>query len=229
MTVHELVLLDCFPPFLTLQVTCSKGTYIRVLGEDIGGSRMRCASEISPAGQGSGLLTLASRRDAGRTGKDGGKRVTAIRPRVLEPVDYLLSSFPSVRLDATQTNRFRNGQRLSAVREAIDVSAGPGRRRVYAAESGVFLGTAQLRSDGVLAPERLVSLGPGFFRTLNVSGKKRAIRLSGRQLAAGASASRFISVLCEAGKQTRAKITSYPFFQFLEFLCLKPNALTQRR
>ena len=60
-TVHELVLLDCFPPFLTLQVTCSKGTYIRVLG----------ASEISPPDKGRDA-DAGFRRDAGRTGKDGG-------------------------------------------------------------------------------------------------------------------------------------------------------------
>lgn len=156
-TVHELVLLDCFPPFFTLQVTCSKGTYIRVLGEDIGRA-LGCGAHLKSLRRTRvGTLTLAS-----AVTLDGLARMAETGDghpaRVLEPVDYLLSSFPSVRLDATQTNRFRNGQRLSAVREAIDVSAGPGRRRVYAAESGVFLGTAQLRSDGVLAPERLVSL-----------------------------------------------------------------------
>ncbi len=156
-TVHELVLLDCFPPFLTLQVTCSKGTYIRVLGEDIGRA-LGCGAHLKSLRRTRvGTLTLDS-----AVTLDGLARMAETGDghpaRVLEPVVYLLSSFPSVRLDATQTNRFRNGQRLSAVREAIDVSAGPGRRRVYAAESGVFLGTAQLRSDGVLAPERLVSL-----------------------------------------------------------------------
>ncbi|MGB7480871.1 MAG: tRNA pseudouridine(55) synthase TruB, partial [Burkholderiaceae bacterium] len=44
-TIHRLECLDYRPPFLTLRVSCSKGTYIRVLGEDIGaalGFRSRC-------------------------------------------------------------------------------------------------------------------------------------------------------------------------------------------
>src|SRR5436190_18744999 len=35
-TIHELTLLSWEAPFLRLLVRCSKGTYIRVLGEDIG-------------------------------------------------------------------------------------------------------------------------------------------------------------------------------------------------
>ncbi|MGA0506684.1 tRNA pseudouridine(55) synthase TruB, partial [Escherichia coli] len=35
-TIYELKLIDFDAESLTLDVTCSKGTYIRVLGEDIG-------------------------------------------------------------------------------------------------------------------------------------------------------------------------------------------------
>lgn len=156
-TVHELVLLDCVPPRLTLRVTCSKGTYIRVLGEDIG-KAFGCGAHLESLRRTRvGTLTLDSAVTLDGLEKTA-EAVDGRQAGMLEPVDYLLSSFPSVRLDATQASRFRNGQRLSAVREGIDISAGPGRRRVYAVENGVFLGTAQLRSDGVLAPERLVSL-----------------------------------------------------------------------
>lgn len=155
-TIHELVLLDYSAPRLTLRVTCSKGTYIRVLGEDIG-AVLGCGAHLESLRRTRvGTLTL----DAAVT-LEHLKKAEEIQENspvaVLEPVDYLLSSFPVVRLDAVQAGRFRNGQRLSAIREAIDISAGPGRRRVYAAENSIFLGTAQLRSDGVLAPERLVS------------------------------------------------------------------------
>ncbi len=156
-TISELTLLDWTSPFLTLRVTCSKGTYIRVLGEDIGKAlgcgahlkalrRIRVGSLEIEKAVSLADLEVAKSEEAG------------VRQECLEPVDYLLSSFPAVSLNATLTRRFLNGQRLSLVKEGIRLSVKPGRCRIYAAENGVFMGTAQLRNDGVLAPERLVSL-----------------------------------------------------------------------
>ncbi len=45
MTIHELELLAYEAPFLSLRVTCSKGTYIRVLGEDIGAA-LGCGAHL---------------------------------------------------------------------------------------------------------------------------------------------------------------------------------------
>ena len=156
-TIHELVLLDYATPRLRLRVTCSKGTYIRVLGEDIG-EALGCGAHLESLrrtrvgtleiGQAICLDDLESRFADVQT--------PAELP--LEPVDFLLSSFPAVMLDTVLAKRFANGQRLSVVKERIATSAEPGRRRVYDAVQSVFLGTAQLRSDGILAPERLVSL-----------------------------------------------------------------------
>lgn len=156
-TVHELVLLDCTLPYLTLRVKCSKGTYIRVLGEDIG-KAVGCGAHLQSLRRTEvGVLTLDSavtlenlEQSAQRMGND--------LSDALEPVDYLLSSLPAIALSPVLANRFRNGQRLSVFRENIETSPIPGHRRIYAAETGVFLGTAKLRPDGILAPERLVSL-----------------------------------------------------------------------
>ena len=155
-TIHELTLLDYSAPFLTLRVTCSKGTYIRVLGEDIG-KALGCGAHLKtlrrtrvgpltlePAVLLSGLEEMA-------------EEIAGAGFKALEPVDYLLSSFPSVVLNASLAKRFLNGQRLSVVRENIEGAGAAGRCRIYA-ENGVFMGTAQVRPDGILAPERLVSL-----------------------------------------------------------------------
>ncbi len=156
-TIHELALLDYTAPRLRLRVTCSKGTYIRVLGEDIGVA-LGCGAHLESLrrtrvgtleiGQSISLDDLESRFADGQAPSE----------LPLEPADFLLSSFPAVMLDAALAGRFVNGQRLSVVKEQIATSAKPGRRRVYDAARGVFLGTAQLRGDGILAPERLVSL-----------------------------------------------------------------------
>lgn len=45
-TIFELRLLNWTSPFLTLRVTCSKGTYIRVLGEDIGNA-LGCGAHLN--------------------------------------------------------------------------------------------------------------------------------------------------------------------------------------
>ncbi len=157
-TIHRLALVEFSSPFLTLAVTCSKGTYIRVLGEDIG-----CA-----LGCGAHLKALR-RIGVGTLGLDSAVSLDDLEERMklsddpvvcaqLKPVDYLLSSFPAVTLEASLTKRFLNGQRLASVKERIDLPVSSGRCRVYAAENGLFLGTASVCADGVVAPERLVSL-----------------------------------------------------------------------
>jgi tRNA pseudouridine55 synthase len=45
-TIHGLSLIDYSAPFLKILVTCSKGTYVRVLGEDIGAA-LGCGAHLS--------------------------------------------------------------------------------------------------------------------------------------------------------------------------------------
>ncbi len=156
-TISELTLLEWSSPFLTLKVTCSKGTYIRVLGEDIGnalgcGAHLKALRRIRVGSL--GIEKAVSLKDL----ETGMLEETGAKHERLEPVDFLLSSFPELSLNAVLTKRFLNGQRLSLAKEGIQLSTDSGRFRIYAAENGVFMGTAQLRADGVLAPERLVSL-----------------------------------------------------------------------
>ena len=73
----------------------------------------------------------------------------------LQPVDALLSTFPSVQLDPEATRRFLHGQRLRLADLSIDEDVLQATRtRVYASE-GKLLGVARV-GEGVLAPERLV-------------------------------------------------------------------------
>ena len=156
-SILELTLLDWTSPFLTLRVKCSKGTYIRVLGEDIGnalgcGAHLRALRRVQVGSL--GIEKAISLADIELKSPEE----VAMKNDRLEPVDYLLSSCPSISLNEALTKRFLNGQRLSLAKEGIQLSVESGRCRIYAAENGVFMGTAQLRNDGILAPERLVSL-----------------------------------------------------------------------
>lgn len=148
-TIHDLEMLDYEAPFLTIRVTCSKGTYIRVLGEDIG-AELGCGAHLNQLRRiGVGNLTVA-----------GMVTLEALQAHgnplsLLAPVDALLSSFPRVDLTPELAKRFLNGQRLALNREPVSLPDQQGRVRVY--HDGKLLGTAILQDWGVLAPERLIA------------------------------------------------------------------------
>ena len=154
-TIHILEFLDYQAPYLRVRVQCSKGTYIRVLGEEIG-TALGCGAHLSTLRRTQvGILTLdhAVTLDGLAEIPDGE------RCQSLAPVDALLSSFPSVVLPEALAMRFLHGQRLSLGKEGMPIPAQTGRVRVYRENDGRLLGTAQLVEFGVLAPERLVSTG----------------------------------------------------------------------
>ncbi|HEX7643326.1 MAG TPA: tRNA pseudouridine(55) synthase TruB [Burkholderiaceae bacterium] len=153
-TIHHLELLSYEAPMLRLRVTCSKGTYIRVLGEDIG-KALDCGAHLQALRRtGVGSLKL----EGATTLEAFGAIAENERAATLAPVDALLSTFPAVHLPEELAGRFRNGQRIALAKEGVAVPAGEGRVRVYHAGNKQLLGTALMREFGVLAPERLVAL-----------------------------------------------------------------------
>lgn len=154
-TIHALEFIDYQAPFLTLRVKCSKGTYIRVLGEDIGNA-LGCGAHLHALRRtGVGTLTLEH-----AVTLDGLTQVAdSERASLLAPVDALLSTFPAVRLADELAKRFLQGQRLALGKEGMDIPEQEGRVRVYSEGSGHLLGTGQMKEFGVLAPERLVAVG----------------------------------------------------------------------
>jgi tRNA pseudouridine55 synthase len=153
-TIHRLDCLDYQAPYLRLRVRCSKGTYIRVLGEDIG------------AALGCGAHLHALRRIAvGNLSLDQAVTIDMLeaaaedeRSRLLAPVDRLLSSFPVISLPEDLARRFLHGQRLALGTEGLAAPGFVGRVRVYRDRDSRLLGTAQLQEFAVLAPERLIAL-----------------------------------------------------------------------
>ncbi|NNG24294.1 tRNA pseudouridine(55) synthase TruB [Telluria aromaticivorans] len=148
-TIHGLSLVEFDAPFLKIRVTCSKGTYVRVLGEDIGAA-LGCGAHLNALRRtGVGALTMA-----GMVTLD--ELLAHPDPlSLLSPVDALLSTFPSIELTAELAKRFLQGQRLALGKEEVAVPTEQGRVRVY--HDGRLLGTAQLGEYSILAPERLIS------------------------------------------------------------------------
>ena len=149
-TIHALELISYEAPFLKIRVTCSKGTYVRVLGEDIGAA-LGCGAH----------LNALRRTQVGPLTIDGMITMEALQAHsapltLLAPVDALLSSFPAVELTPELAVRFLQGQRLALGKEAaVVVPAALGRVRVYS--DSKLLGTAQLQEYAILAPERLIA------------------------------------------------------------------------
>lgn len=144
-TIHSLELLSCPLPGFTLRVTCSKGTYIRVLAEDMGRA-LGCGAHLTGLRRTrvgplnlEGAATLAELEAGGEEG----------RTAFLKPVDSLLASLPAVELQLAEMERFSHGNPVAAP-EGMGAAA-----RVYGA--GRLLGLGQLKADGLLWPKRLIA------------------------------------------------------------------------
>lgn len=154
-TIHAITLLDVDleDGRFTMRVTCSKGTYIRTLAEDIG-EALGCGAHLTGLRRtGVGDLTL----DGAVTLEQIDAQADDVRPALLAPVDALLRRCTPVQLDAVSAGRFVQGQRIARrdLPEALLPEEGA-LARVYG-DDGRLLGVARMR-DGALRPERLVKL-----------------------------------------------------------------------
>jgi tRNA pseudouridine55 synthase len=126
-------------------VDCSKGTYVRVLAEDIGAA-LGCGAHLAALRRVRvGTLTL----DAAVTLEQLEQMPVEQRRACLLPVDALISALPRVDLGDLQARRFCHGN-------AIDAAGPTGRCRVYGPDHRL-LGTADLDEHGVLSPRRLIA------------------------------------------------------------------------
>ena len=145
-TIHALDILDWHDEQLTLDVRCSKGTYVRTLAEDIGAA-LGCGAHLSALRRtGSGALTL----DDAITLDALAAMPEAERDTRLLPPDVLLSDWPEWRLPAEEAARF-----LTGLRRRVDAPDAP-RVRVYGPDRRALLGAAHITA-GELIPDRLLS------------------------------------------------------------------------
>jgi tRNA pseudouridine55 synthase len=148
--IHDLDLLDMQlqgdAPFLRLRVRCSKGTYIRTLGEDIaealgcGGHLSALRRVVTGPFEEAQCVTLSALESMNES-----QRLEA-----LLPVDVLLPGYTEVSLDNDSTGRFLNGVRRHGPWVDCDQVA------VYGEHPRALLGTAVVHG-GELVPGRLLS------------------------------------------------------------------------
>ncbi len=152
-TIHALELVSFDSPDIRIRVRCSKGTYIRVLGEDIGRELRTGAHLIVLRRIGVGNLLIA---DAMTIDVFAALSETDRKSSLL-PADSLLSKLIPVILPPELASRFMQGQRLALGKEGVNYPLGHTERVKVLDVTCTLLGVAHLSSEGVLLPERLVS------------------------------------------------------------------------
>lgn len=153
-TIHELELVSFASPDIRIRVRCSKGTYIRVLGEDIGHALGTGAHLIALRRIGVGNLLIA---DAMTIDALAALSETERKSSLL-PADSLLSELIPVVLPPELASRFMQGQRLALGKEGLDFPLGGFERVKVLDATRMLLGVARLTAEGMLQPERLVSV-----------------------------------------------------------------------
>lgn len=143
--IHALTLDKLDGNELEFTVRCSKGTYVRTLGEDIG-QKLGCGGHLIELRRiaiadfsVSQALTLAELEAMSQSERDA----------LIMPVDSLLTDLPRLDLDETQAIRLGRGQKLGMSQNLV-----VGQYRLYVAEQ--FIGVGTWLGHG-LAPSRLLA------------------------------------------------------------------------
>ena len=156
LTIYQLSLTPLSDQQLQLTVTCSKGTYVRVLAEDI-------AKALGTLGH----LTALRRIQTGDfeianaiTLADFAALDVAARFDKLLAVDACVHSLPSLLLDDSQSKRIRQGQRLNVKATMLTQQLILNVNQTFRLFDGheQFLGTGLLEPNGRLQPMKLVNL-----------------------------------------------------------------------
>lgn len=148
-TIFELKLLNKTSDSLTLDVFCSKGTYIRSLAEDIG-HKLGCG----------GTVIELRRIQAGQFKIENALTIEQLQQMDLDQlkdqlidVDKPLDDMPMLELSADQAILIRQGQQIKMEK----TGAIQGAVRMYADQ--VFLGLGEMLLDGKLLPKKIFNLG----------------------------------------------------------------------
>ena len=151
-TIHSIEI--CEPlkdKTFTIDVSCSAGTYIRSLADDIG-KKLGCGAVISALRR-----TSANGIDISRTVTfDELEKAVAEgnAEKLIAPCDEMLDCYPAVTVSEKQAQRFTNGGELDLCR--VRNHPQNGLCRVYSPE-GKLLGLGRIETDsGILAVEKIL-------------------------------------------------------------------------
>jgi len=147
--IYDLQLLSFENGILSLQVTCSKGTYVRTLAEDIAKAvgTLAYVTELRRSSVGpyeSDMITMQQLEDMADADY-------ADMDKLLLEMDSGIESWPAVNLDADSAYYVKLGQPIQVAKAPTD-----GLVRIYDGEQ--FIGVGEIDNDGRVAPRRMMNL-----------------------------------------------------------------------
>ncbi|ERH27477.1 tRNA pseudouridine synthase B [Aggregatibacter sp. oral taxon 458 str. W10330] len=150
-TIFELNFIEYNAPYLTLEVHCSKGTYIRTLVDDLG-EALGCGAHVTMLRRTAvadyptekmldwhALQSLAEQQDL------------ALLDALLLPMDTTVAKLPALTLNESQTQGIGFGQRI----KFDNSNRLQGQVRLFSHENR-FLGVAVIDENNVIRPQRLM-------------------------------------------------------------------------
>ncbi|WP_314816097.1 tRNA pseudouridine(55) synthase TruB [Aggregatibacter segnis] len=150
-TIFELKFIEYNAPYLTLEVHCSKGTYIRTLVDDLG-EVLGCGAHVTMLRRTAvadyptekmldwhALQSLAEPQDL------------SLLDALLLPMDTAVAKLPALTLNESQTQGIGFGQRI----KFDNPNRLQGQVRLFSHEN-CFLGVAVIDENNVIRPQRLV-------------------------------------------------------------------------
>lgn len=150
-TIFELKFIHYDAPFLTLEVHCSKGTYIRTLVDDLG-EALGCGAHVTMLRR----LAVADYPFEKMMTIDDLQKIAENAPlaaldSLLLPMDTAVGRLPKLNLDKVQTKSVNFGQRV----KFDNPTELYGLVRLFS-HTEEFIGVAEIREDNVIRPNRMV-------------------------------------------------------------------------
>ena len=153
--ILDLKLLSLAIPYLTLKVSCSKGTYIRALAEDIG-NMLGCGAHITNLERTSvGEFSLKDAFTLERISQDlktFGMRF--FEEKYIRPVDLFLQDFGSFLLSDYELDKVMNGVAIKVLEDSFNFSENV-LVRLYDKQNK-FIGLGEIKGNKVF-PKRLIN------------------------------------------------------------------------
>jgi len=150
--IHHLALNKLSNDKIALDVICSKGTYVRVLGETV-------AERLGTVGH----LTALHRTSTGGFDVAGAISLDDLADLSLDerlgrllPIDVMLGHLPMLRLTMDETARIKMGQRLNVKDRLDDVNFGDDVIQIRLYHNDDFVGLGQVAMSGRLQPIKVV-------------------------------------------------------------------------
>lgn len=150
-TIYELEVQDRSGDEFTLDVRCSKGTYVRTLAEDIGRD-LGCGAHVA------GLRRLAAgpfKIEETVSIQQLEELLEEERDSKLQPVGAAVKDWPAVELPEVTASYIRQGQPVQVANAPTD-----GWVSIFAEAPGnnvEFIGVGEIQDDGLIAPRRLIA------------------------------------------------------------------------